>query len=122
MHEASIAQALLDQLESLCTRFNGQQLSRVTLDVGHQSGVDPEALRFAFAALAPTSCAAQATLQINAIPTQLACNGCARNSHPDTPFAACPHCGSTDVAITAGEQLTIKSVDFHPQPQEPHHV
>jgi hydrogenase nickel incorporation protein HypA/HybF len=116
MHEASIIKALLDQLDALCARRQPAHLTRVTVEVGDRSGTNPDALAFAYAALAPGSCAADASLIIHPIATQLTCHACHARSLPDLPIVACRHCGSTNVGLAGATQLQLQSVDFDDEP------
>ena len=50
MHELSICQALLDQVENVARDHGARRVSRVALRIGALSGIEPELLEHAFVA------------------------------------------------------------------------
>ncbi len=66
MHEVSIADALLRQVEETASRHGLRAVQSVGVCVGDLSGVVPDALSFAFEVLRRGSVAGEASLQIRA--------------------------------------------------------
>jgi hydrogenase nickel incorporation protein HypA/HybF len=66
MHEAGLMQSALELAGGHARRAGAVAIRRVVLRVGALSGVEPDALRFAFEALAPGTPAAGATLELEA--------------------------------------------------------
>jgi hydrogenase nickel incorporation protein HypA/HybF len=64
MHEAGLIQSALDLAADHARRAGAGTIRRVVLRVGAFSGVEPDALRFAFEALAPGTPAAGAALEL----------------------------------------------------------
>jgi hydrogenase nickel incorporation protein HypA/HybF len=64
MHEAGLMQSALDLAADHARRAGAGNIRRVVLRVGAFSGAEPDALRFAFEALAPGTPAAGATLEL----------------------------------------------------------
>lgn len=112
MHELSIAQALVDELEGIARAEGARGVSRVTVAVGALSGAEPEALRMAFPLAAEDSIAADAELVLEQIPASVRCRACAADSEPDFPVFVCNHCGSSDIDIAAGRELLIRCVEL----------
>ena len=112
MHELSIAQAIVKQLEQVSAEHDGAHVTQVHLRVGTLSGVDPEALRTVFPLAADGTVAAQAELDIKDIDARIRCKACSRESSPCFPFLACELCGSTDTENLQGHELLIQSVEL----------
>ncbi len=111
MHELSIAQALMEQLEAIALKEHGK-ITVASVNVGSLSGVDPDALDTAFKIAAEGTQLASAVLRITSIPAKIICRSCHMESHPETPLFECPHCGSLDCEITAGRDMLLKSVEL----------
>ncbi len=112
MHELAIAEALLNQVREIAAGADAARVSAVHITIGALSGVDPEALRFAFPFAAADSCAADANLIIEAIPAHVHCNACGEDTTPDFPIYLCEQCGSGDVTMTAGRDLLLTAVEI----------
>jgi hydrogenase nickel incorporation protein HypA/HybF len=113
MHELSIAQALIDQLEKIATGEGADAVTRAVIVVGGLSGVDPEALRMAFPVAAEETLAEDAELDIEFVPAVLTCKACSQQSHPELAFMICEQCGSSDVELDGGRELLLKSVELN---------
>jgi len=79
--------------------------------VGEQSGVVPEALRFAFEVVAEATLAQGAELVIRSAPVVCRCQPCGKTFHPQSWVYRCPLCG----ALSDGQNLDEKgfSLDDH---------
>ena len=113
MHELSIAQALIGQVETVAAREEANAVTRVAVVVGGLSGVNPEALRMAFPIAAEDTIAGGAVLDIETVPAILTCKGCGKESQPEFAFMICEHCGSSDVENSGGRELLLKSVELN---------
>lgn len=112
MHELSIAQALVEQLEGIAAENNALRVLSVKLDVGLLSGVDHEALHMAFPFASEGTVAEGAGLDITDIDPKAMCGECGKESIPEFPFMVCGHCGSQDLTVLAGRELVIKSAEL----------
>jgi hydrogenase nickel incorporation protein HypA/HybF len=68
MHESGLMQTALDFACDRAREAGATDIRRIVLRVGEASGVDPDALRFAFEAMVPGTFAGQATLEIEHAP------------------------------------------------------
>ena len=84
----------------------------ITVTVGALSGVDAEALSFAFPLAAEGTAAQGARLASSLCEAQVHCRSCGAEAGGEFPFAFCQACGSSDVEIAAGRELDIKSVEI----------
>lgn len=112
MHELSIAQALVEQVEAAATKEHALRVVRVVIVVGALSGVDGEALRTLFPLVAEGTVTAGAELVIEPVPTRVRCHACGQESSAGDYFIGCVACGSKDVELSAGRELNIQSVEL----------
>lgn len=113
MHEMSIVQALLEQVdeEVAASGYSGP-VTALELVIGRMAGVHVESLRFAFDFLSPGTLADGATLRIEQPCAQLQCLDCRRVEEIDELVLACPGCGSRRVRIEGGQQMLLKSIEL----------
>jgi hydrogenase nickel incorporation protein HypA/HybF len=106
MHELAITESLVD---AVTARLPGQRVTCVRLEIGALSGVVAESVRFCFDLVTEGTCLEGAALEIAQPRAQCDCRSCGTQFEPDGPIALCP-CGSADVTVLTGQQLTITSV------------
>lgn len=106
MHELAIAEGVVD---AVTERLPDAKIACVCLEIGALSGVVADSLRFCFDLATDGTNLAGAHLEISEPAAQCRCGTCGREFEPGGPFMICP-CGSTDVSVLSGEQLTITSV------------
>jgi hydrogenase nickel incorporation protein HypA/HybF len=112
MHELAIAEGLVD---AVTERLPGQKISEVRLEIGPLSGVVADSLLFCFDVATGGTTLEGAWLRITEPELQCECRTCGDTFAPDDPggpggpILLCP-CGSADVKVLSGQQLTITSV------------
>jgi hydrogenase nickel insertion protein HypA len=111
MHELSIAVALVRQVQQVAARENATRVARVVVVVGRLSGVEPEALEFAWPSAAEGTVAAHAELVIEALPMTLTCRTCGVRAEANEPFPICDACSSVDVDVGDARALRLKTID-----------
>ncbi|GAA0535486.1 hydrogenase nickel incorporation protein HypA [Saccharopolyspora subtropica] len=107
MHELGITQCIVDAVVSATGEA---PVRRVHLEVGVLSGVVPHAVRFCFDLVARGTPLEGAELAIAEPAGRGKCRSCGAEFAIDDLLARC-RCGSTDVAVVAGEQVLVKSVE-----------
>jgi hydrogenase nickel incorporation protein HypA/HybF len=112
MHELSIVQALVEQLEEVRRREQATRVVVCRIAVGRLSGVDPRSLSETFPIVADESEVAGVELRIEEIPVRLRCSACGVESLADGFVLRCPACGSDAVTVTTGRELHLVSVDL----------
>lgn len=112
MHELSIAQALVEQIEAAATKAHAKRVVRVVITVGALSGVDPEALRSLFPLVAEDTVTADAELVVEPVMARVRCRACDREETVANAFIRCAVCSSRDVELIAGRELHIKTVEL----------
>jgi hydrogenase nickel incorporation protein HypA/HybF len=83
----------------------------VRLRIGALSGVVPEALQFAFEALASGTPAEGGQLAIERVPARFWCADCAREFQSDDLFAECPVCHKPSGELRAGREMELASLE-----------
>jgi len=91
---------------------SARKVTRVFLDIGALSPVDPEALRFCFDAVTAGTLAEGAGLEIDRVPGAGWCVDCSKTVPLTERFGACPECGHYRVQMTAGDDLRIREMEI----------
>ncbi|MDX1380064.1 MAG: hydrogenase maturation nickel metallochaperone HypA [Xanthomonadales bacterium] len=112
MHELSVCQGLLRQVERVATDHNARRVERILLRIGALSGVEPTLLERAFEAARLGTRAERAELCIEAGPIVVRCRTCGGYSTVPPNRLLCGACGNWQVTVTEGEELTLLSVDL----------
>ncbi|SEK54745.1 Hydrogenase-3 nickel incorporation protein HypA [Blastococcus sp. DSM 46786] len=107
MHELAISQAVVDAVRE---RTGDQRVRSLRLVVGRLSGVVPDALRFSFELVAEGTPLEGADLVIEEPGGRARCRSCGTEFGTEGLVVLCP-CGSADVAVTAGSELLVRSVE-----------
>jgi hydrogenase nickel incorporation protein HypA/HybF len=107
MHELSITQSVVD---AVCARAAGRPVHSVRLQIGSLTAVVPEAVRFCFDLVVEGTVAQGARLDIEQRPGAGHCRSCDADLVITDSILLCP-CGSADVAVTAGRELQILSME-----------
>jgi len=111
MHELSIAQAIVEEVARVAAREGAARVVGLTVAVGGLSGVEPEALRFAFPLAAAGTIAADARLVVETAPVLVRCRGCGGERPVECLPGACPACQGNDVDMIGGSELTLRSIE-----------
>jgi hydrogenase nickel incorporation protein HypA/HybF len=108
MHELAITEAVVN---AVVERTGDAPVSRVRLEIGTLSGVVPDAVRFCFGLVCEGTPLQGAALEIVEPGGSGTCRGCGQAFDVNDPIVLCPGCGSADVAVHAGRDLRILSVE-----------
>lgn len=112
MHELSIMQSALTQVLAEARQAGASRVNEIRLRIGALSGVVPEALQFAFEALADGTLAAQGKLTIEHVPARFWCAKCAREFEAANLFSECPQCKTPSQDLRAGRELELASMEI----------
>lgn len=111
MHEVGLMQ---DALEIALEHARGQgarQIHRVRMRVGALSGAAPDALRFAFDAVAGGTMAEGARFDIETVPLVCYCPPCGAEFQSEDLFGECPRCGRPSAEVRRGRELELVSLE-----------
>ncbi len=109
MHELALGQSIVDMIVECAQREGIGAVTRVVVEVGAATAVEPEALRFCFDVVAEQTALKGAELVVDTIAVRARCRRCAGEYAPETWTAPCPHCGGFDPELLAGRELRVKS-------------
>jgi hydrogenase nickel incorporation protein HypA/HybF len=110
MHELSIALSMIEQVEQQPAAHTGGVRS-IQVRIGALSGVDVEALRFAWEIARAGTPLAEVQLEIEHIPLRVRCPQCGRTRTPEIQSIACPDCAGAEQEIVAGRELELVSLE-----------
>jgi hydrogenase nickel incorporation protein HypA/HybF len=114
MHELGIAEAALRVALEEARIAGAARVARIVLRVGAFSGVDAEALRFAFVAILPGTAAEGAALEIEPVAAVACCPDCQCDFSPGEDFLfECPGCGRISTAIKQGRELELTRLEVY---------
>jgi hydrogenase nickel incorporation protein HypA/HybF len=113
MHELSLAQSLLELIRQQAAEHGFARVNLVKLSCGRLSGVEPQALDFAFTCAIPGTLCEAARLELTILPLKLHCFDCDQElAREDGDPTTCPVCGGSRVTVTAGfEELRLLELD-----------
>jgi hydrogenase nickel incorporation protein HypA/HybF len=111
MHELSLAESMMELICSAAVTQKFSCVRVVWLEVGCMAGVEPDALRFCFDAVARGTVAEGARLEIVEIAGSGACADCG-SVHPVRGLLdCCPQCGGDAVHVSGGAGMRVKELD-----------
>ena len=120
MHELSIAQALVEQVEALIDQHRAVRATRIQVRIGPLSGVVPELLATAFPLAAAASRMANAELGFTEAPLRVRCQTCGAASDATANRLLCAACGDWHTQVISGDELLLEQVELEYPPAAPH--
>ncbi|AMW27993.1 MULTISPECIES: hydrogenase maturation nickel metallochaperone HypA [Arthrospira] len=111
MHEVGIMEQTLAIALQKAKEQGANQIHRIKMTVGADSGVAVEALEFAFDVVVAGTIAAKAKFEIDYLPVRCYCQHCNQEFEPKTWFYECPQCGEPSLDIRQGRELELTSLE-----------
>ena len=108
MHELSLAGAVVDTAER---HSGGRRVVHIQLRVGELRQVVPDSLAFYFEHVARGTLCEGAVLEYETVAATLGCSSCAAGWSLDDAGFRCPSCGGADVAVQAGDEFEVESIE-----------
>jgi hydrogenase nickel incorporation protein HypA/HybF len=113
MHELGIAESALKLALDQAHDAGATRVLRIVIRAGALSGVDAEALQFAFTAILPGTAAEGAQVQIDPVAAIAYCPDCQKDFSPDTDhFFECPGCGQLCATLKQGRELDLVRLEM----------
>lgn len=110
MHELSLLENVREILESHALSQNFTRVTRITLEIGKLSCVEPDALRFGFDVVMKGSLAEGSELVITEANGIGLCRQCGQESVIETLYNPCAVCGCPFVDVVQGAEMKIKDL------------
>ena len=111
MHEFGLMQSVIDTVEASAQEAGAERVCEVRLVIGAMREVVPDAMEFAFAALAPDTLCDGAVLTMTTVTPRSRCTQCAHEFEHDRFHMTCPACDSLACELLAGRELYIDAIE-----------
>jgi hydrogenase nickel incorporation protein HypA/HybF len=112
MHELSIAVSMIDQIIEESESRGGLDVEAVHMRLGVFSGVDKEALLFAYELACEGTPLHGSRLLIETVPLVIHCAVCQQNRTPPSVYQlSCPECQSPGQRIVSGREIEVASLE-----------
>ncbi|MBC8238053.1 MAG: hydrogenase maturation nickel metallochaperone HypA [Helicobacteraceae bacterium] len=112
MHEYSIVQALLEQIEGIAEENKAEKVVKIITKIGVMSGVEPHLLELAFNTFKERTICDGAEFILNIQPVVIECISCGEVSELDEIHYSCKKCESIDVKVVDGEDMFLMSLEM----------
>ena len=112
MHELSICQALIDQVEDIARQHRAETIHNVIVRIGPLSGVDPDLLVQAFPLASAGTVAQDSRLVIERLPIRVRCDSCGAETVAEPNKLVCGACGDWHTQLLSGDEMLLASVEL----------
>lgn len=112
MHEYSVVQALLDQIERIAEENDADKVTKIIVKIGKMSGVEPHLLEIAFNTFKEKTVCDGAEFVMNVQPLTLRCRSCGALNELDEVYYRCPACESLEVDVADGEEMYLMTLEM----------
>ena len=120
MHELSVCQALIGQVERVARENGARSVVAITIAVGPLSGVEAGLLEHAYPVAAAGTLAEHATLTIETVPVRVRCRSCSAETGAQPNRLVCGACDDWQVDVIAGEEMLLTRVEIETEPAPVH--
>ena len=117
MHELSVCQALIGQVEKVARENDARRVVAIVIAVGPLSGVEAGLLEHAYPIAAAGTLAEHATLTVETVPVRVKCRKCGAETGAQPNRLVC---GDWQVDVIAGEEMLLKRVEIETAPAAVH--
>ena len=112
MHEFSVCQALIAQVEQIAISHGALKVQSVKLRIGPLSGMELPLLEHAYPFASAGTLAEGSILEIERAPLKVNCEACGFDSKVKPNLLTCRMCGSCKTRVVSGEELMLMSVEL----------
>lgn len=111
MHELSICQALIAQVEAVAASHRSA-VRRVCLGIGPLAGVEPQLLKDAYPLVCAGTVAEGSQLDIQETAIRVRCRGCGAETAATANRLVCGACGDWHTDLLAGDEMLLLRVEL----------
>ena len=115
MHELSICQSLIEQLDEIAINHPAARIAVVHLQVGPLSGVEPQLLSEAFPIASAGTAAQDALLEFHNSEIRVHCRKCGADTAALVNKLICGECGDWQTDLLSGDELMLSRVELETQ-------
>jgi hydrogenase nickel insertion protein HypA len=112
MHEYSVVQALLEQIETLAKENEAVKVVKVMTKIGVMSGIEPHLLEIAFNTFKEKTICESAEFVMHIQPLVIECLECGAVQELEKIHYCCSKCESTNVKVVDGEDMFLMSLEM----------
>jgi hydrogenase nickel incorporation protein HypA/HybF len=112
MHEMTICEQIISQLEDERHRRGFAIVKRLRLEIGMLSCLDPDALRYAFEISTRETFMDGMLLEIDRPRGRAVCLACGAEAEISSRLDTCPACGSDRLDATGGAQMRLIEMEI----------
>lgn len=112
MHELSICQALIEQVESIARENEAHAVKTIWVQVGPLSGAEIPLLQHAYPVAAAGSVAENAELILERMPVKVHCHRCGRESEVEPNKLVCASCGDYHTDLVSGDEMLLARLEL----------
>lgn len=112
MHELSICNALVEQVERIAAENRAGRVARIELLIGPLSGIEADLLRRAYPLAIAGTVAADAELVIETADVVVHCSQCGSESSVAPNRLLCGECGDYRTRVVSGEEMILKRLEL----------
>ncbi|MCW8888301.1 MAG: hydrogenase maturation nickel metallochaperone HypA [Gammaproteobacteria bacterium] len=118
MHELSICQALIEQVEQIAIEHSAVRVTDIYLTIGPLSGVEPHLVEQAFPIAAAGTVAEKANLAIDKSPVKVYCESCGTETIVAANRLLCGECGTWQTQLRGGDEMILQRVELESNREE----
>jgi hydrogenase nickel incorporation protein HypA/HybF len=112
MHELSVCQALIAQVEDIAARHGAVGVKTVKLRIGPLSGIEKTLLEHAYPLASAGTLGEHASLEIRMSPVRVRCQTCGEETEASLNQLLCGACGDFHTQLVSGDELLLESVEL----------
>ncbi len=112
MHELSVCNALLEQVEVIAREHHAARVDKIVLRIGPLSGIEVPLLEHAYPLAAAGTIAEDAKLVIDALPVKVKCSQCGTESEVEPNRLLCEACGDFRTNLVSGDEMLLASIEL----------
>ena len=111
MHEFSVCQSMLKQVEEIAQQQHAKQVTSIHIRVGPLSGIEPQLLSHAFPVVSAGTIAEDAHLVLEPASIRVLCKLCGETSEAEVSKLACSVCGHWQTQLLSGDEMLLASIE-----------
>jgi hydrogenase nickel incorporation protein HypA/HybF len=110
MHELSIVMSIVEIAEEQVRKNQAERVDEIELEIGQLSGIELDALHFAWDAAVRDTGLAKSECKIDHKVGIARCMNCQTEFETSELFCTCPECGEFFTEILQGKEMRVKAL------------
>jgi hydrogenase nickel incorporation protein HypA/HybF len=112
MHELSVAQALVEQVEELAKQHGATGIHLIRVRIGPLAGIVGDMLATAFPLAAAGTIAESTRLELVESAIRVRCRTCGAETEAQANKLVCGACGDWQTEVVSGDELILETVEL----------